>query len=472
MLDENRVHDGHRKRMRDKFEAYGQEIFEDYELIEMLLYNVLPQLDTNPIAKRLLDRFGSVDGVLSAPPSELEKVTGIGKKAGEFISRVGSFTALPKTCGFSEMPSVLDSSEKVGRYLANYFDDSEIYTVALMLLDNSMRLISVETIGNFDLESGALPAKVFIERALLRGASAAVVAHKHPHGPLFPSTGDVIGYEMLQRELESVGVYLLESYIVTCGRYIAMSTELGGKDRFHSFVKFRSNLPKDFNTEQGQESAPKRSDSVGKILFPLLSSIMKDEKAQRVANNIESGLQSIRFVFESDFVAMRSFSGIPDSAIYLMRLCAALASRRMTEVLKIGEKYDEEKLDSFVKGIFLDKARETVCIISYDKNGNCAGASLVGEGTVNQSGIVPRRLLERAVCNGAKYVYIAHNHPRGNSEPSGEDISSTARLVGVFAAAGIELKAHFIVAGIDCRAIGLSTGDGLLTRRDGFDTRF
>lgn len=54
MLDENRVHDGHRQRMREKFESYGQEIFADYELIEMLLYNVLPQLDTNPIAKDCL----------------------------------------------------------------------------------------------------------------------------------------------------------------------------------------------------------------------------------------------------------------------------------------------------------------------------------------------------------------------------------------------------------------------------------
>jgi DNA repair protein RadC len=52
--------------MRRKFFDYGDEIFDTYELLEMLLYTVIPVTDTNPLAKRLLAVFGGLDGVLSA----------------------------------------------------------------------------------------------------------------------------------------------------------------------------------------------------------------------------------------------------------------------------------------------------------------------------------------------------------------------------------------------------------------------
>ena len=70
ILDEN-IHDGHRGRMRAKLLSHGRSIFDTYELLEMLLYGTIPYKDTNPIAKRLLDRFGSLDGVLCAEEDEL-----------------------------------------------------------------------------------------------------------------------------------------------------------------------------------------------------------------------------------------------------------------------------------------------------------------------------------------------------------------------------------------------------------------
>ena len=62
-IDDSRVHDGHRGRMRSKLLAHGQRIFDTYELLEMLLYWVIPCRDTNPVAKNLLYAFGSLDGV-------------------------------------------------------------------------------------------------------------------------------------------------------------------------------------------------------------------------------------------------------------------------------------------------------------------------------------------------------------------------------------------------------------------------
>ena len=87
--EDKNIHADHRSRMRSKLERYGGEIFDTYELLEMLLYYVIPYRDTNPISKRLLMRFGTLDGVLTAPTSELTEVTGIGECAAEYLHAVG-----------------------------------------------------------------------------------------------------------------------------------------------------------------------------------------------------------------------------------------------------------------------------------------------------------------------------------------------------------------------------------------------
>ena len=69
---EELVHRGHRKRMRRKFSDFGDIVFDTYELLEMLLYYTVPVRDTNPLAKRLLVEFGSLDGVLSASKENLK----------------------------------------------------------------------------------------------------------------------------------------------------------------------------------------------------------------------------------------------------------------------------------------------------------------------------------------------------------------------------------------------------------------
>ena len=71
--------------MRAKFASYGAQIFDTYEILEMLLYSVIPYKDTNPVAKRLLYAFGSLEGVFSASKDELVGVQGIGDRAAELI---------------------------------------------------------------------------------------------------------------------------------------------------------------------------------------------------------------------------------------------------------------------------------------------------------------------------------------------------------------------------------------------------
>ncbi|TIW99802.1 MAG: hypothetical protein E5V59_06875, partial [Mesorhizobium sp.] len=69
---------GHRDRLRERFAAAGPDALPDYELLELLLYRLIPRADTKPAAKALLARFGTLAEVLGAPAGLLQEVKGIG----------------------------------------------------------------------------------------------------------------------------------------------------------------------------------------------------------------------------------------------------------------------------------------------------------------------------------------------------------------------------------------------------------
>lgn len=221
-MEEN-IHKGHRQRMRAKFSAHGPRVFDSYELLEMLLYRTNPRCDTNPIAKQLLRRFGSVDGVLSASCDELASESGVGAKTASLISLAGEAYALCE----EDKDEVLrfDDYDKLGEYFVELFREEREPAVALMTVDNTMRMISVEVICRLDYASGGVKAKPFIDKALKDSATLAVIAHCHPMGPICPSEGDRQTNVLIDHALKEIGVVLIDHYLVCRDRYLGFMTK-------------------------------------------------------------------------------------------------------------------------------------------------------------------------------------------------------------------------------------------------------
>ena len=121
------IHDGHRKRLRQRFAQQGADGFQDHELLEYLLQFSLPRVDTNPLAHRLMDRFGSFSSVLDAPVESLLQVEGVGPGTAAFLS------ALPGVCRryYTDRNTdiILNSSDRSGRYLLPRFIGRSVETV-------------------------------------------------------------------------------------------------------------------------------------------------------------------------------------------------------------------------------------------------------------------------------------------------------------------------------------------------------
>ena len=447
----DKLHTGHRTRFKTKFFLQDARLFATYELLELLLYNTIPQKDTKPIAKRLLMELSSLEGVLCASVEKLEAVNGIGPKTARFIEKTGELLRkIAATEHRGEAP-LCDSYECVGEKLVDFFGIVDKPTVVLMLLDNAKRLISIERIFECDLDSGSVRSEKIIEAALAKGASLVITAHNHPFGPLFATQGDMATISMLEKELRPAGICILEHYVVSGNSYVGVKESLSC---FSGSVRLNNKSKNGDKTEHSLFSKQYEVSSQTELLYDLISMIAPEEKAALISEKLMKRYYNLFGIFTAPIYDVSSTLGEKSSAYTLfIKLLSTLNSRRITDGFPMQREYSEQELTEYLKGLFFGRNNETMYMLCFDKANKLIATEYISDGTVNSCDVSPRKLLECAKLTSSASVSLAHNHPRGNAFPSDEDKEATERLYGIFRSAGIALKAHYIVTVNSCAAI-------------------
>ena len=209
------IHEGHRQRLKDRFRREGLDNFDELYVLELLLFYCIPRKDTNPIAHRLLDQFGSLTAVLEASPEELEKVEGINTSASTFLSlitQVGRYYQVRR----AEPGDILRTSDQCGNYLMPYFFGRDTETVFMLCLDAKCKVICCKKVGEGNVNSANIPIRRVVEMALSANATSVVLAHNHPSGLALPSADDVQTTLRVAAALETVEIALAD-HIVVCG---------------------------------------------------------------------------------------------------------------------------------------------------------------------------------------------------------------------------------------------------------------
>ena len=185
-MSEN-LHSGHRQRMLDKF-LKSPDTLADYEFIEILLYSVLPRVNTNTIAHRLIRTFGSLKRLFDASPEELMSVEGIGKSA---AAQIILFGRLMKTIKEDNTPKEKFYSFEVSKEdFINYFPDQTYERLILILLDNKERKITEIVFTNKREEEVKLELNEIAKTLAINRPTYVIALHNHPSGSLIPSLAD------------------------------------------------------------------------------------------------------------------------------------------------------------------------------------------------------------------------------------------------------------------------------------------
>lgn len=215
----------HRKRLVDKFDRRGAEAFDDYELLELLLFRTLPRIDTKPIAKDLIQRFGNLAEVVAAPVGQLNEVNGVGPATARDLKllhqvsvRVGQKSVLNRPV-LSSWSALLDYCRS-----AMQFETKEQFRV--LFLDKKNCLMADEIVAKGTVDRAPVYPREIVRRALHHEATAVILVHNHPSGDPPPSPQDINLTETIVETLSGIDVVVHDHLIV--GRQDVASFKLLG----------------------------------------------------------------------------------------------------------------------------------------------------------------------------------------------------------------------------------------------------
>ena len=216
------IHDGHREKKRQQFLQHGLDSFADHEVLELLLFYAIPRKDTNPIAHALMDRFGSLDAVLSAPVEELCRVNGVGPAAAALLKLTPQVYRRARMAA-AERERVLNSSQRAGDYLLELFTGETAEVLYELCLDRKGKLLACRRVGEGGVSSINVDLRKIVENALLTGASGVILSHNHPSGIALPSADDCAATVRVKEALKTVGLVLVDHIVVADGDYVSMA---------------------------------------------------------------------------------------------------------------------------------------------------------------------------------------------------------------------------------------------------------
>lgn len=213
--------EGHRERLRERIEKENIDNIPDYVVLELMLTATIARRDTNALAHELIDKFGSLAGVVDAPEKELLKIPGMGKAA------VGHLKFLPKFYKKYELSkwddkTILQNSAAAGKYLIDKFIDCTVETVYVLCLDSNCRLIAAEKVYEGNINVVNISVSKIIACALKHNSARIIIGHNHPGGNALPSQEDKEMTNMLKNMLMIMGIVLDDHLVIANDDFVSI----------------------------------------------------------------------------------------------------------------------------------------------------------------------------------------------------------------------------------------------------------
>ncbi|MCL2017335.1 MAG: hypothetical protein FWG80_00985 [Alphaproteobacteria bacterium] len=207
---------GHRERVFEKLDSCSDPLSEN-EVLEALLFYAIPRIDTKPVARELLKKFGGFYGVLTASSEKLLAVPGIGSKTARLIKLIRNASTMKYENMAANVP-IFHESEKFENYCRLEFMGKTEEEFHIIYMDAGYRMLAkdIHSRGTSD-ETAAYPIKM-AKRAIELNAKVMAIMHNHPGGTGQFSDDDIKTTADLKRKLDALEIVLYDHYLVADGK--------------------------------------------------------------------------------------------------------------------------------------------------------------------------------------------------------------------------------------------------------------
>lgn len=218
------VHSGHRARLKARFVREGLDAFEDHNALELLLFYAIPQRDTNELAHRLINEFGSLSGVFDASVEALMHVPGVGENTAVLIRLMSSLFAKYEQDKVKSGSLVLNTAKAAGEYFVSQFVGKTTEQLLAVCMTHKCRVVNTVVISEGTPDSTRINLRKIAEAAIQNGASNILLAHNHPAGVAAPSAADIDATRNIVLTLRSLGIRVDDHFIVSGKDWFSMKT--------------------------------------------------------------------------------------------------------------------------------------------------------------------------------------------------------------------------------------------------------
>ncbi len=204
---------GHRARLRKRLLDGGDDALGDHEVIEYLLMTAIPRQDVKPLARMLLQRFGSLAAVFNADPQTLMGVPGI-KDAAAAALKIAGISARRLARQTVREEPVLSSWQALLDYLHIDMAHLNHERVRVLYLNTQNRLILDQIVSDGTLDESAIYTREIIAKAMGIGAAALILVHNHPSGSPEPSRADIQITQKIMEAGRLLGIVVHDHVII------------------------------------------------------------------------------------------------------------------------------------------------------------------------------------------------------------------------------------------------------------------
>lgn len=216
---------GHRQRLRQRFLNGEGRDMADYELLELVLTMAIPRRDVKPLAKELINKFGSFAGVLNADNNELLAIDGI-KENTLTMLKVIKNSALRmswQNLTATDQP-ILSNTDVLIDYCRAAMSFSEVEEFRIIFLDAKLRVITQEIQQRGTINQVAIHPREVIKAAMAKKARAIILVHNHPSGDVTPSKADIEITRKIKEAAVVVDIQLFDHLIISKNDSYSFST--------------------------------------------------------------------------------------------------------------------------------------------------------------------------------------------------------------------------------------------------------